>query len=478
MNKTDACKPIEFFLSICKIPHKSGDEKAIFNYLVQFAKDRDLNYKFDKMMNLLICKNGSPGHEYDEALIIQAHIDMVYVADQGTTRVYTDPLELQIEGDILSAKGTSLGADDGIGVAMMLALLDDDKLIHPPYEMLFTTQEEDGLLGAQIVPSEWLTGKKLLNLDGESEDEITVGCAGGFRSDVIVHIKKDRTNKNDRAANIKLEGMTGGHSGIDIGYMRGNANKVLGEILDKLERRFSIRIIHISGGMKMNVIPSFAEASICFPEEMTTDINAFLNDTKSRLVLELKQTDPDLRCSWSIIDPPSEVMNVETTRNIISAILLTPDGVLKMNPITGTVIETSNNLGVIETNEDGVILTCNPRSSMASQKDNIRCVLRRLAEHCGADGLFTEGYPAWEYAVHSPLRELYIEEFRKEYGKEPILTVLHAGLECGIIVEKCPGVDAISVGPDIKKVHSTSETVSISSIERNWKLITSVIEKL
>lgn len=478
MNKdVNSVKPMDYFMKICEIPHKSADEGALIDFLIDFAKERNLSYEKDDILNLIIRKPGSAGREKDEPLVFQAHVDMVYVADKDAEHKYEEPLDLCIEGDKLSAKGTSLGADDGIGVAMMLALLDEDRADHPPYEMLFTTQEEDGLLGALELSDKWITGKTLINLDGEVEDDITCGCAGGFRGDITIKTEYTDTADNMQAVNLKVTGLKGGHSGLDIGLNRANANKVLGRILDGLYKKYGISICSISGGTKMNVIPSLAEAEICFDKALKAELIECVNGMASAYYTEFKEAEPGLSVVCEDIACPPSAFDDKSTANVISAINLMPNGVLYRNEENG-LIETSNNLGVIESVDGNVNLVCNPRSSISSHLLDIRKKLNDIGSANNGDVNLTDGYPAWEYRKDSHLREIYVSEFTDYYGHEPNIEVIHAGLECGIILEKYPEVDAVSVGPTIVKPHSTEETVGISSIDRSWELLQRVIDRL
>ncbi len=475
MENSQERSPLYYFEEICNIPHKSGDEKHIIKYLTDFAKKHNLEYRTDDQLNLLIKKKGSAGKENCAPLVLQSHVDMVYVKTPDSKHVYGQPLELIKEGDRLFAKDTSLGADNGIGVAITLAILCSEQITHPPIEAVFTVKEEDGLIGASFFPTDWLVGRRLINLDSEEENSLIVGCAGAFRSQILLAGERISPPDNlQKAMYIGIDGLTGGHSGIDINKNRGNANVLMGRLLGELNNRFDFLIAHIEGGIRMNSIPTSSRAIIYIDEQGHLALTEHLKHVTSQIIDEYTATDTNINISFGEYGEHKE--NIlpfceKSTLNIIDAISLHQNGVLQTDLTTKNLVITSSNLGQLTTKDNCVSLLSSVRSNINSQKDAAANKLKSLSRLLGAKIIFDSTYPAWEYAHSSPLRELYVSNYLAEYGKPPHTEVIHAGLECGILVDKYPTIDAISVGPNIYNVHSTNEYLSLTSLNRFYSFL-------
>jgi dipeptidase D len=473
--KESLVDPLDFFLDISKISRKSGDEREISDYLVRFAEDHNLEYLQDDALNVYIKKPATPDRGQVPPLILQAHMDMVYEAVSSQFS-YGEPLRIREENRFLYAEGTSLGADNGIGMAYILALLAGNGISHPPLETLFTTREEDGLIGASLVKENWFTGRSLINLDGEEEDVLTAGCAGAFRGTLKITGPKTASRSRTEAVRISLAGLSGGHSGLRIAEEGGNAVRLLARILYSLYQKFDIRISAISGGSYMNSIPVHAEAAICLDADKLNEAEEYIFKLKEQLAGEIDSTDPD----FSLVtakENPQDSFDGNTTFRILGALLLLPNGPLAMSKVFTGVVETSNNIGIVETDGESVIIISNPRSSRRSHKQFMSNQIEILGKLLTAQYKTDSDYPAWEYSPASPLRALYRREYFSLYGKQTKTLLLHGGLECGILSEKFRCTDAISIGPAIFDVHSVKERVDIDSVERVWKCLKTILAK-
>jgi dipeptidase D len=467
--------PLDFFFDISKIPRRSGDEKKISDYLVRFAQDYNLNHLRDDALNVYIKKPATADRREAPALILQAHMDMVYEAAPPHYS-YGEPLRIQGGNRFLYAEGTSLGADNGIGMAYILTLLAGNDISHPSLETVFTSREEDGLIGASLVKENWFTGKSLINLDGEEEDVLTVGCAGAFRSTLKITGPKFTPRNRVGAIRISLAGLSGGHSGLRIREEGGNAVRLLARILYSLHQKFGIRISVINGGSHMNSIPVHAEATICLDVDKLSEAEEDIVKLKKQLAGEIDSTDPD----FSLVtgkEKPKDSFNEDTTFRILSALLLLPNGPLAMSKVFPGVVETSSNIGIVKTSGESVIIISNPRSSRRSHKQFMSTQIEMLGKLLSAQHEIDSDYPAWEYSPDSPLRTLYSQEYFSLFGKQMKTLLLHGGLECGILSKKFQCTDAISIGPTIFDVHSVKERVDIDSVDRVWKCLKTILAK-
>lgn len=496
----------KFFEEICAIPHGSGNTAQITQYLCEFAKARGLKYRTDDAGNVVIKKAGSKGAAKAAPVILQAHIDMVCEKNSGVPiDMEKDPIKLKVDGDVISADGTTLGADDGIGCALILAALDDEKLTAPPLECIFTTDEETGMNGAETLDMSDLKGRRLVNLDSEEEGVFTVGCAGGAL--VTVHLGGEREALTGYILKISVSGLLGGHSGGMISLGRANANTILGRVLYRLYKKVKFHVVEISGGSKDNAIPRDARCEILFPEEEKE-----WKDTRKKIKKALIRAASEICAEYAVSDPGMEIeynwdgvqsrsaFAKKSTKNLLGYLLTAPNGLIAMSPTFPGLPQTSLNLGVLRTvdttdliaddatekaeKEDkkavagtGFEMTYLVRSSVNSQKRWLVEQLAVLAKKFGGLSVTLSEYPAWEYREDSPLRELCARVFEKTTGEKAQIRMTHGGLECGILSAKLEGLDCISMGPEMADVHTPDEHLSVASVQRTWEFVKSLLKE-
>ena len=481
MGVLDGKKPekvFQFFEEIAGIPHGSGNVEQISNYLVEFAKERNLKYRQDEKLNVIIWKDGTAGYEESEAVILQGHIDMVAVKTADCEKdMEKEGLDLQVEGDVLSAKGTSLGGDDGIAVAYALAVLDSQDIAHPPIEAVFTVDEEIGLLGATYLDVSDLKGKTLLNMDSEDEGVFTVSCAGGATVECVLPFRTEPISA--QIIEIKMDGFAGGHSGVEINKGRANANCAMGRVLLNVFQNVGMRIMAVNGGEKDNAIAKISEAAIAVNPEAVEKAKEIIENTFTEIKEEYESTDPNAKIQMNVTEEGlSEALSGPATLAVIISLVNMPNGIQRMNPDMPDMVQTSLNLGILRTNENTVTLSYAVRSSKESEKHFLVEKLRSLTEIFGGEVKVSGAYPGWEYKADSKLRDVAVKAYETLYGKEPVVEGIHAGLECGLFADKIDGLDAISFGPDMRNVHTTDEILSISSTERTWELLLKILEML
>ncbi|NLY36065.1 MAG: aminoacyl-histidine dipeptidase [Tissierellia bacterium] len=464
-------KTLHFFEEITKIPRCSGSEKAISEYLVAFAKERKLSVHQDKSLNVIIKKPGSAGREEEAPLILQGHMDMVCVSEPGLDFDFSkEAIPMYQEGDWIKAKGTTLGADNGIAVAMIMALLDDEKLSHPPLEVLVTTNEEVGLIGAGAIDGKLFKGRTLINLDSEEEGIFLSSCAGGVR-DIISLPVEFKPNVKKKAFELSIHGLKGGHSGMEIDKGRANAIKLMGRLLERLG---STRLVSFEGGEKSNAIASRARAVITTNEEIRGELENSLEIFRS----EYASVDPGIMIDYREVALPEEVMSQVSTEKVISLLYIIPHGVLGMSADMPGLVETSTNLGIVRTDENRVVFESAHRSSVETQKTMVLRRFRKIALLAGGRSDSKNNYPGWKFEPESPIRELFLETYRELNAVEAKVEAIHAGLECGILQEKIGKMDMIALGPDMQGAHTPEEKVSIASVDRVYSLLTKVLEKI
>lgn len=463
---------MKYFEDICSIPHGSGDTGRIADYCENFAKSNNLEYCRDEHNNVVIRKPKSNGAKSDDTVIIQGHLDMVCAKlDNSDFNFETDSLKLEVKDGYISASETTLGGDDGIAVAMALAVLESDSIIHPPLECVFTTDEEVGMLGAAAMDMSSLKGKYMLNIDSEEEGIFTVSCAGGVK--LMMKLKSEgKIIRDKELLKIKVDGLLGGHSGVEIDKGRANACILLGRILGSLEKKFDIEIACINGGEKDNAIARTCEAVIGVSDtKMAMDEIAKLSDFYKK---EYEQIDADLNVSVEKCDGEFNALD----SRIIKILSSVPDGVQAMSSDIEGLVQTSLNLGVICSDKKGAELSFSLRSSIEDEKKGLIKKLTAIAEENGAE-VFLEGdYPGWEFKQDSDLRKACIDVYKSQYGKEPVISAIHAGLECGIFSSKIEGLDCISFGPDILDIHTPQERLDIKSTERVYNFLIELLERL
>lgn len=463
-----------FFEELTRIPRGSGNTKAVSDYCVNFAKERGLEVISDKIGNVLIKKNASLGYEKSGAVILQGHLDMVCVGDgKRDIDFEKEAVKPYIDGDWIKAEGTTLGADDGIAVAMALAILDSNDLKHPPIEAVFTVDEEVGLKGATAFDTSALSGKRLINIDSEEEGIITVSCAGGVRVFAKIPLKKD-SFKGD-SYKIKAAGMSGGHSGVDIDKNRANANKVMAYLLSKIREKTEMRIADFSGGLRENAIPAGAEAVICVKEAAA--MKAAFDETAKEIKEKYKTSEPMLYFEIKAADSAA-AYDAASTNNILYVINQNPDGIISMSKNISMLPQTSLNLGAVSIDNDTLKMAYSLRSSVDAEKIQLCKTVTGTIEKAGGKPEVSGDYGAWEYKENSQLRDKAVEVFRDMYGREPEIAAIHAGLECGIFAGKIDGADCISIGPDMKDVHTVHERLSISSTKRVYKYLIELLSRM
>ncbi len=467
-----------FFEEISRVPHGTFDTKRISDYCVAFAKERGLAYIQDETNNVIISKPGTEGYENSEPVILQGHMDMVCEKRPESTHDFKkDPLQLYVEDGYVKAKDTTLGGDDGIAVAMALAILDSKDIPHPPIEAVFTVDEEIGMGGAENIDLSVLKGKKLINIDSEAEGILTVGCAGGFGYNTEIPVS--RKTSDGEKIQIHIHGLLGGHSGAEIHKQRGNAHKMMGRLLNHVASQVDVNLIGIEGGTKNNVISSDCTAQILVAKEDVKKVTGLIVGLKEIWNKEFLGKEPGLKVD---VDEESaiqvSVMDAESTKRVITYFVICPNGVQCYDRELDGLVETSLNLGIVETTENAVKLESLVRSSMESKKADMKEVLDTCAQAVGAKGSAQGGYPAWEYKVDSQLRKVMVETFVEQYGKEPVVSTIHAGLECGLFLGKKPDLDCVSIGPDLLDIHSFNEKLDIASTQRTWEYVKAILAKL
>lgn len=462
-----------FFEDLTQIPRPSHHEKAVSDYLMNFAKERGLECYQDDIYNVIIIKEASEGYEDEEPIILQGHMDMVCEKVPGCEKdMEKEGLDLEIDGDYIRAKGTTLGGDDGIAVAYALALLDDDNLRHPRLEFVCTVAEEVGMDGAHAIDCSPLKGHLLLNMDSEDEGIVLAGCAGG--GSTVVKLPVSRKAFDGEALKVSLAGLTGGHSGTEINKGRGNASLLLIRALRDAFNAADSRLVSIAGGSKDNAIPSSAEAVV-----VTKDAAAFksvIADLAEAFASELSAVDKDVSLTVEAADNSELPLTKADTKKVIALITSLPNGVQRMSDHIDGLVETSLNLGITRLDADGLYLRSSLRSSVGTAFTDLAEKVKTVAEAFGADFTLTGEYPAWEYVEHSVLRDKMARIYKEMFGKDLIIQAIHAGVECGLLAGKIDNLDAISMGPDILDIHTPNEHLSISSTKRMYDYIVKIIE--
>ncbi len=467
-------KVFYFFEEITKIPHGSGNVKQISDHLKAFAQERGLFVVQDDLYNIIIKKPASPGYEDQEPVILQGHMDMVAVHKPDyDIDMKTQGLKVGVDGDLIYAEGTSLGGDDGIAVAMSMAILDDDSLAHPPIEVIITTEEEVGMDGARGIDLSCLEGHRLLNLDSEQEGTFLTGCAGGARVTCLLPLKS--VTASGMEWKVKVCGLQGGHSGAEIDKERGNSNKLAGRLLYALTEALpEVGLVDVAGGLADNAIPRETELRFTAPEKDEAKVQEILDGFREDVETELATKDPGFRLEVSC----EKISGKEAfeARTAASLLLALPNGVQAMSADVKGLVETSLNLGILKVNEAGELhAEFSVRSSVESSRMELMSRLKALTELAGGRNLVTGEYPGWKFRVDSPLREKMIRVYEKQYGKKPAIEAIHAGLECGLLASKIADLDAVSIGPDMRDIHTTEERLSIPSTERVYNFVCNLL---
>ena len=458
-----------YFEEICQVPRPSKKEEKIRAFLVNFAKQHGLEYKEDEAGNILIKKAATPGMENRKTVILQSHMDMVCEKNNETEHNFeTDPIQTYVDGEWLRAKGTTLGADNGIGVATELAVLAADDLQHGPIECLFTVDEETGLTGAFALKEGFMEGEILVNLDSEDEGELFIGCAGGAGTKAEFPCPMVQAPEGYFFFRVAVKGLTGGHSGDDINKGRANANKLLNRYLMQLMQRYDLRLCMIDGGNLHNAIPREASALCAVPmaekESVRVDLNIFLAEVEN----EYAVTEPNLTMELESESAQPEVMEPEAMKRFLHAIYAVHNGVYAMSQDMEGLVETSSNLASIKQREGKLLVVTSQRSSIHSSRKDMSQMVRSAFELGGAVTETGDGYPGWKPNPSSEILKVAVESYERLFGVEPKIKAIHAGLECGLFLEKYPSLDMVSFGPTLRGVHSPDERMLIPTVEKFW----------
>lgn len=464
-----------WFEELCRIPHGSGNTQALSDYLTAFGRSRGLAVRQDALGNVILSKPGTPGYENAPAVLLQGHMDMVCEKEPGCTRdMDTEGLTLVVDGDTVYAKGTTLGGDDGIAVAMILALLESENLPHPPLEAVITVDEEIGMLGASGIDLTGLESRLLINLDSEVEGVFTAGCAGGAVAEISIPVKRETFA--GETLRVTVSGLVGGHSGIEIDRGRANADVLLGRLLYAAGQASPMRIISVCGGSKDNAIPVSARAHLVAAD--AEKAAAACREMESVLRREYAAADGGITVTVEPVREEMPPMDAVSTRRTLTFLLCAPNGVQERSREIEGLTQTSLNLGVLTTEPGAVCASFCVRSNVNSQKTMLLQRLELLCEALGGAFSVSGSYPAWEYCADSPLRRLMAEVFTEQYGHAPTVEVIHAGVECGLLSDKLPGLDCVSIGPDLTEIHTPRERMHIASVGRTWNLLTETLRRL
>lgn len=467
------------FEEICKYPRPSKKEEKIAAHIVSIGKKLGLETIQDKFGSILIRKPATPGFENRKTVVLQSHIDMVCEKNRGVEHDFdNDPIQPYIDGEWVKAKGTTLGADNGIGVAAALAVLESNELKHGPIEALFTLDEETGLTGANSLKKNWMKADILINMDSEEEGSLYIGCSGGLNTRATFKVKPEKAPKSYSAFEVKVIGLKGGHSGLEIQVGRGNAVKILVRLLYSYGKENNYHLVSIEGGNKHNAIPRESFAKVLVPKKDEKVFKKFVKKFNETVKAEFETLEPDLKVSIEKIKGVDKVFNSKLQKNLINALYAVPHGVIKMSPDIPDLVETSTNLAVVTTEGKHVNIVTTQRSSVASEISDIRNMVSAVFELAGAELFYNDGYPGWKPDVNSEILNVFKKAFTDLYEKEPEVKAIHAGLECGIIKEKYPDMDMISFGPTMFGVHSPDERLKIDTIPKFWEQLVKVLENI
>lgn len=464
-----------YFEDICSIPHGSGNMNKISQYCVDFAKEHQLEYMVDEMKNVIIIKEATPGYENAEPIILQGHLDMVCEKRPDKEKDFlTEGLDLCTDGKLIWADGTTLGGDDGIAVAYCLALLAAKDLQHPRLEVVLTVDEETGLYGAEAIDLSMLKGKKLINLDSEEEGVFTVGCAGGVTLTCDIPVFTE--DVEGEVYELKVTGLLGGHSGVEIHKGRGNSNVILGRVLLAIGQKMGLDIIKMEGGSKDNAIPRHSVAQVLIPAEEGAKFEALVKEQEEILKNELHASDAGIRLELTakgegnveVLDATSKVTALHALNNI-------PNGIQAYSMDMEGLVETSLNMGIMSMDGENLKMSFAVRSSIESAKQYLTDKVLMFVDMLGGSCELKGDYPGWAYNPKSDLRETFVKVYREMYESEPVVEAIHAGLECGLFTKKIDGLDSISVGPNMHNVHTSEETLEVASVQRTWEFLCRVI---
>ncbi len=464
-----------YFEEICAIPHGSRNTKMISEYLVDFAKEHDLRYIQDDANNVILFGDGTCGMEDHAPVILQGHMDMVCEKDADCTiDMDKEGLDIGHDNFAVYAKGTTLGGDDGIAVAYALALLADTSIPHPPLEVIITVDEEIGMLGADVIDLSMLKGRTLINLDSEDEGVFTVSCAGGARATISMPV--ERRVVYGPCIRLSVSGLQGGHSGVEIHKNRANANKVMGEFMSRIQKLMPLCLTSFAGGSKDNAIPRSCQATMVAMGIHLERINAIAGELEKEIKEQYDEPEVSIQ-AFDVDALGGNSLTTESTAKVINLLCAIPNGVLAMSKDMEGLVQTSLNWGVVKLGERFTV-TSSVRSSVNQEKEELLNNLKKLAEFYDASYSQMGDYPAWEFKKDSILRDTMVRIYQEMFSKEPEVLAIHAGLECGILGQKLPGLDCVSIGPQMHNIHTSRETLEIASTERTWKFLLEVLKSL
>ena len=481
MRVLENCEPkrvFYYFEEICKIPHGSGNTKQISDYLVSFAKDHGFDYVQDEMNNVVIYKPATAGYENAPTVILQGHMDMVCEKRPDVEHDFEkDGLNLSVKDGYVSANGTTLGGDDGIAVAYALAILDSTDLPHPALEVLITVDEEIGLLGAVGLDCSVLKGKRMINMDSEAEGSLWISCAGGLSA--VSSIPVQRVEAEGTRIQVKICGLMGGHSGSEIDKKRANANVLMARFLYGLKREADYEIISLEGGQKDNAITREAVAELLIDGAQAEAVKTYAVKVQKGLREEYEGSDAGITIQISETGTETaRILHPTSREKVLFYLMEVPFGIQKMSGSIEGLVETSTNIGIVKLYEDEFFASSGVRSSVEAARDALSDKIQYLTEFLGGEYTIQGAYPAWEYRKESPLRDKMVSVYEEMYGQKPAVVAIHAGLECGLFYKKIDGLDCVSLGPDMKDIHTSEEVLDIASTERVWKYLIKVLEQL
>ncbi len=468
-----------YFEQLTKIPHGSGNVDAISNYLYSFALEHGAKCRQDEKKNVVVFLPATSGYEDRKTIMLQGHMDMVCEKDSDCPHDFKkDPLELYIKDGRLRAKGTTLGGDDGIAIAYMMAIIADKEAEHPALELIMTTDEETGMYGAQALDTSDLKGSYLINMDSEEEGRVFCGCAGGLRQNCTLDLEREEVTGT--VVDIKIKGLTGGHSGVEIDKNRTNANKLMARLLFEFRGHLDYRLVELHGGKLDNAIPREAFSTIVIKNFDIEDFKDIAGGLAAKYKCELETSEPGLDFEFCIDPAPKTVnaINGKSYGSLLYFLIQSPNGVQRMSSAIPGLVESSLNMGIVFTEEKQAVIRFSLRSSVTSYKKFMSDKLEYLISILGGETSREGNYPAWEYKKDSVLRGVFKKLYLEEYGKEPVFEVMHAGLECGLLFDKCPGLDIISIGPDMSDVHSPNESLGLESAVRVYKFLEKLLKRL
>lgn len=480
LNKLEPQPLWNYFEEICQVPHPSKKEEKIISFLFDFAKSHNLEIKKDKIGNLLIKKPATAGRENCQVVILQSHLDMVCEKNSDTIHNFdTDAIKPFIEDGWVKAEGTTLGSDDGIGIAAQMAILTAKDLVHGPIECLFTVDEETGLSGAFALEPGFMTGKILLNLDSEDEGELFIGCAGGIDTVGTLIYENVVTPPNSFAVKLEVKGLLGGHSGDDINKNRGNANKILNRFLVFANKKFEMNIAEFNGGNLRNAIAREAYAIITIPNTEKENIIVEWNVFASEMEFEFSNCEPKLTLVHQSVKVPEFVIDSSAKERLLKLISACPHGVLEMSTRMPGMVETSTNLASVKfRNGNEILITTSQRSEIESRKYMAADMVESVMNLAGASAEHSDGYPGWTPNPDSEISQITAKSYKKLFGVDAVVKSIHAGLECGLFLEKYPELDMVSFGPTIRGAHSPDERINIETVDKFWKLLVDVLENI